>query len=125
VFKTIESWFAKIFKNAPAWNVIALSTLNTIAPDAELVLTFVDPAAEAVAGPIITEVQADLGTLATLLKNGSTNSLSTFVAAIKTNLSSLLTAGHITNPTSVAKATGLVSAINAELDSILSAVPAL
>jgi hypothetical protein len=125
VFSDIKAWFTKLFKNVPAWNVIALSTLNTVAPDAELVLSFVDPAAEAIAGPIITEVQADLGTLATLLKNGSTNSLSTFIAAIKANLSSLLTAGHITNPTSVAKATGIVSAINAELDSILASVPAL
>jgi hypothetical protein len=122
-FEDIDSWFKKVFKNAPSWTVSALSAINTVAPEAELVLALVDPAAAAIANPIITEVQADLGTVASLLKSGNTVNLGTFLAAIKANLSTLLTAGHITNPASVEKATGIVSAINSVVTSIQSQLP--
>lgn len=119
-FEDIEGWFKKVFKSAPSWEVTALSAINTVAPEAELVLALVDPAAAVIVTPIITEVQADLGTVANLLKSGNTVNLGTFLTAIKTNLSSLLTDGHITDAASVQKATGIVAAIIGVVDSIVS-----
>jgi len=114
----VEGWFAKVFKNAPKAEVIGLSALNTVAPEAEILLDLLDPAAGAIATPIITEIQADMGTVANLLKAGNTVNIGTFTAAIKSNLSLLLTAGHITDPASVTKATGIVNAITGVVTSI-------
>lgn len=124
MYDDVKGWFAKVFKNLPKDEVAALSALNVVAPDAEILLALVDPAAAVIATPIITEVQADLGTIATLLKNGNTVNLGTFLTAVKTNLSALLTAGHITNPTSVTKAQGIVAAIIGVMDSIASEIAA-
>jgi hypothetical protein len=118
VLDDVKGWFAKVFKNAPSAEVTALSALNTVAPEAEILLDLIDPAAGAIATPIITEVQADLGTVANLLKSGNTVNLGTFLAAIKSNLSLLLTEGHITDPASVTKATGIVGAISGVITSL-------
>jgi hypothetical protein len=118
VFDDVKDWFGKVFTKAPSWTVAALSSINVVAPEAELVLALVDPAASVIVTPIITEVTADLGTVATMLKNGNITNLGTFLTSIKTNLSGLLTAGHITDPASVTKATGIVDAIIGVVDSI-------
>lgn len=122
VMDDIGAWFKKVFKKAQPWEVTALSAINTVAPEVELLLAFIDPAVAAIATPIITEVQADLGTVANLLKSGNTVNLGTFLAAIKSNLSSLLTAGHITDPASVQKATGIVGEITGVVDSIATQI---
>lgn len=118
VFDDIKGWFGKFFKKAPSWTVTALASISVVAPEAEILLDLADPAVGAIVTPIITEVIADLGTVANLLKNGNTANLPSLLAAIKANLSSLLTAGHITNPASVTKATGIVGAIIGVVDSI-------
>jgi hypothetical protein len=120
VFEDIGAWFKKVFKKLPSAEAQALSTINAVAPEAEIVFSLVDPAAAAIADPIITEIQADLGTVANLLKSGNTVSLGTFLTAIKSNLSTLLTAGHISDPASVTKATGIVSGIVGVIDSLLN-----
>lgn len=120
VLEDIGAWFKKVFTKAQPWEVTALSALNTVAPEAELVLALVDPAAALIATPIITEVQADLGTVANLLKSGNTVNLGTFLTAIKSNLATLLTAGHITDPASVQQATSIVGAITGVVNSIQS-----
>lgn len=122
-FTSIEGWFVKTLKNAPAWNVTALSTINRLAPEAEMILSLVDSKDAAVVNPIINEVQADMGTLADLLKSGNTANVTSFAGAIQSNLKTLLTDGHISNPDSVAKATGIVEAINSALQSMLSGLP--
>jgi hypothetical protein len=124
VFDDIGAWFKKIFTKVQPWEVTALSALNTVAPEAELLLAFIDPVAAEIATPIITEVQADLGTVASLLKNQNTVNLGTFLTAIKNNLTTLLSAGHITNPASVQKATGIVGAIIGVVDSIAAQLAA-
>jgi hypothetical protein len=125
IFDDIGAWFKKVFKNAPSWEVTALSAINTVAPEAEIILTLVDPAAAAIVTPVVTEVQADLGTIANLLKSGNTVNLATFLTAIKSNLSNLLTEGHITDPASVTKATGIVNAIIGVVESIAAQVGAV
>lgn len=124
LFADIDSWFKKAFVNPPSWEASALSAINTVTPEVEIALALVDPAAAAIADPIITEVQADLGTVANMLKSGNTVNVGTFLTAIKTNLSTLLTDGHITNPASVEKATGIVGAVSNVLDSIAAQIPA-
>jgi hypothetical protein len=124
VFDDIKSWFDKVFTKAPDWTVTALSAINTVAPEAELLLALVDPAASIIVTPIVTEVQADLGTVANLLKNGATATLGTFLTSIKANLSSLLTDSHITDAASVTKATAIVGAITGVVDSIASQLAA-
>lgn len=123
VVDDVKGWFKKVFKNAPSDEVMALSALNTVAPEAELLLDLLDPAAGAIATPIITEVQADLGTVANLLKSGNTVNIGTFLAAIKSNLAALLAGGHITDPASVTKATGIVGAITGVVTSLINQYP--
>lgn len=122
-FKNIEDWFKKVFKNVPAWNVIALSALNVAAPLIETVLALADPAAAAVVTPIFTAIQADLGTVSQVLATGSTTNLASLLNSVKANLPALLTAAHITDVASVEKANAAVAAITSELEVILAAIP--
>lgn len=123
-FKKIEGWFATVFKNAPAWNVTALSALNIIAPLVETVVDLADPALGAVMTPIVTQVQAALGTTSQLLAAGNTSGLTGLLNSIQTNFSSLLTEAHITDPASVAKANAAATTLTSEIQAILAAIPA-
>jgi hypothetical protein len=122
-FESIGSWFKKVFKNVPAWNVIALSALNTVAPIFETVFGLVDPAAAAIVTPIITAIQTDLGTVSQLLASGNTVNLTTLLNAIKANFSTLISEAHISDPESVAKAQAAEATITSELEAILAAIP--
>jgi hypothetical protein len=123
VFEDVKGWFAKVFVKAIPAEAAALTVLNSVAPEVEIVLALVDPAAAAIATPIITEVQADLGTVANLLKSGNTVNIGTFLTAIKSNLALLLSAGHIKDPASVAKATTSLAAISGVIGSLLNEYP--
>jgi hypothetical protein len=116
----ITSWFKKIFEKLPAWNVTALSALNVAAPYVEGVLEVVDPAVAAIVDPIVPVVQADLGTVSSLLTPGSTVNLSTLLASIKANFSTLLSEAHITDPASVAKGNLFLN----KIDAIAGLIPA-
>lgn len=111
-FDDVKSWFSKVFKNAPKDTAAALSVLNSAAPLFEGVIAIEDPALAAVADPIITEIQADMGTVSSMLKNGNITGIGSFLTAIKTNFSNLLSAGHITDPNSVAKADAFLGVID-------------
>jgi hypothetical protein len=118
-FKNVETWFSKVFSKAPSATATALAVVNTVAPMAEVVIAMVDPSEEAVAQPIITEIQADLAVLANTLKSGSTTNVNNLVASIQANLSNLLAAGHIKDPATIQKATALVNLISSELKALL------
>jgi len=111
VFGDVKSWFAKVFKNAPKDVAIALSVLNSAAPLFEAVIAVTDPAAAVIVDPIVVTIQADLGTVSSMLANGQISSVGTFLAAIKANFSTLLTEGHVTDAASVAKANVFLSVI--------------
>ena len=111
VFSDVKSWFGKVFKNAPKATAAALSVLNTAAPLFEAVVAVTDPAAAVIIDPIVTVIQADLGTVSQLLANGNITSVGSFLAAIKNNFSTLLTEGHITDTASVAKANVFLSVL--------------
>ena len=111
IFDDVKTWFAKVFKNAPKDAAAALADLNTAAPYFEAVLAEVDPAAALIVDPIITVIQGDLGTVANMLATGNVTSVGTFLTAVKSNFAKLLTEGHITSATSVAKANAFLSII--------------
>lgn len=123
-FSKVKTWFSKVFKTLPAWNVVAATALNVAAPLVETIVDLADPAAGAVLTPVLTKIQADFGTVASLLASGNTTNVSTFLNAIKTNLPQLLAAAQISDPASVAKSTAAVATITSEIDAILAAVPA-
>lgn len=122
IFEDIGAWVKKIFTKTESIGLVALSALNAVAPEIEGLFDLIDPAAAVIANPIITEVQIDLGTVVGLLKSGNLTNLGTFFAAIKANLNTLLTGSHITDPASVTKATGIVSAVVGVLESIAAAL---
>ncbi len=107
----VKGFFAKVFKNAPKDAAVALSVLNSAAPLLEAAVTVEEPAVAAVIDPILTVVQADLGTVSSMLANNQISSVGTFLTAIKANFSTLLTEGHITNADSVAKANTFLGVI--------------
>ena len=111
IFDDVKTWFAKVFKNAPKDAAAALADLNTAAPYFEAVLAEVDPAAALIVDPIITVIQGDLGTVANMLATGNVTSVGTFLTAVESNFAKLLTEGHITSETSVAKANAFLSII--------------
>lgn len=111
VFSDVKSWFSKVFKAAPKATAAALSVLNTAAPLFEAVIAVTDPAAALIVDPIVTVIQADLGTVSQLLAQGDITSVGSFLAAIKNNFSTLLTEGHVTDAASVAKANVFLSVL--------------
>jgi hypothetical protein len=114
----VKSWFGKVFKSAPKDAAIALSVLNSAAPLFEEVLAVADPAVALVIDPVVTVVQADLGTVSSLLANNQITSVGTFLTAIKSNFSSLLMLGHITDPASVAKGQAFLNVIDSVATSL-------
>jgi len=110
-FDDVKAWFSKVFSSAPKETAAALSVLNTAAPLFEAVTAEVDPSLAVVADPIITVVQADLGTVSQMLSTGNITGIGSFLTAIKTNFSTLLTEAHITDAASVAKANVFLSVI--------------
>lgn len=111
IFDDVKSWFAKVFKNAPNEVASALAVLNTAAPLFEAVLAAVNPAVAIVVDPIVVTLQADLGTVASMLKNNQITGIQSFLAAIKANFTTLLSEGHITDEASVSKANVFLSVI--------------
>jgi hypothetical protein len=125
IFGKIESWFKKVFSTT-TWEQKAKATLTVIAPLLETIvaLSAGEPAAATVAS-IIAEVQSDLGAAAALIgQAGSTPTLRSVLESVKSNLQSLLTAGHIKNPETQTKVTAAVNTIVGELEAVLSIVPA-
>ena len=111
VFDDVKSWFTKVFKSAPKATAAALSVLNTAAPLFEAVVAVTDPTLAVVVDPIVTVIQADLGTVSSLLANNQITSIGSFLAAIKGNFSTLLSEGHVTDAASVAKANVFLSVL--------------
>ena len=122
VFDDIKSWFAKVWKKVPSDIVVAQSALNAAAPIFEEVVTVVDPALAVVVDPIVTVVQIDLGTVSALLKAGTVTNISTLLAAIKANFSTLLSEAHITDTETVAKANTFLSILESIATSLGTAI---
>jgi hypothetical protein len=124
--KSTAAWFEKawikIHGDAPA----IVNVADRVLPYASLLLQTVVGAeagapAAAIVGKVMGQAQADLDVAnAAIYDVGATPSVASSINAVSTNLSGLLTAGHITNPVSVSNVTKVVS----ELGTLVAAFPA-
>jgi len=101
------------------------------APLAEQIYVLVtsDPADAAESANVAAEIQSDLAAASALVAQSHNSAdattyqkLDTILGSVKNNLQTLLTAGHIKNPATLAKVTGIANLAIGELDAILTVV---
>jgi len=124
-FTKVENEFKKLFSKVPTWQQTASGAITITAPLLEeLIAQTAGESTAAEVTSVINEVQTDLATVSALIKGtGSTATLSGVLESIKTNLSGLLTAGHIKDAATLTKVTGIVNTVIAEVEAIASVVP--
>lgn len=121
---TFASWAAKtlekLFTVAPKVEQIASTILTYAGPALQtIVAAEAGGAAGAVVGKVIQQAQSDITAVSGLIYDfGATPSAAGIINAVKENIGALLTAGHITNPTSVATVTKVAT----ELDTLANAI---
>ena len=105
---TFASWaekeLSKLYGQAPKIEQVASSILTYVGPALQTVVTLEAgaPAGSAV-GKVVQEAQSALTAASGLVYDfGANPTIGSIIASVKTNLSALLTAGHVTNPTSIA-----------------------
>lgn len=124
LFRKIGGIFSKLFGAAPSLAQKINTTIKFLAPIAMGIIAIVDPALEPEASGIMKEVQTDFALVNGLIQqNGLKGSNKQVIAgtlqSITDNLNGILSAGHIKNPDTVAKVTGMVGIINGEIQAIL------
>lgn len=122
-FGKIKSFFSKFFNKVPSWSQHLSAVLSFVAPLTEGILQAFDPTVAPEAHQIIAEVQTDLAVAGAVASqsHGATppETLVNTITSINTNLSELLTAGHIKDPATLAKVTGISNIITGELTAVL------
>jgi hypothetical protein len=132
ILAEIEKAFKDIF-GSNKWEQTASVTLTFVGPLLTTIisLTAGEPAAAMVSN-VLAKVQTGLQTaskvLADVASGNATSAtavatLSTTLTTVQTDLQSLLKAGQIKNPTTVASVTGVVNTIIGELQAILAVLP--
>lgn len=129
VFGNFKAWaeseWTKIFNAAPKIEQIADTVLKYAVPAISII---VGAEAGAPAGAVVAsvgaEAQKDLLAASGLINDfGATPTAASIVTGVQSSLSDLLTAGHITNATSVGNVTKVVSTLGA-LATALAPAPA-
>jgi hypothetical protein len=116
---TFASWaekeLAKLYQAAPTIEKIADTVLTYAGPALQAVVTAeAGVAAGSVVGKVIATAQSDLIAASGLVADfGATPSAASIIGSVAANLSGLLTATKITNASSVATTTKVVSELNA------------
>ena len=110
-----EKEWAAIYKVAPTVENILAATLKYAGPALQIVVTAeAGGAAGAVVGKALADAQAGLLAASALVYDfGATPSVSGVLTGVQSNLSGLLSAGHITNANSVAIVTKVVNELTA------------
>ena len=125
---TFLGWIAKeyaaLYKNEPTIEQIVDTTINYAEP---ALIILLDAAGGSAAAPevtsIITEVQADLKVVSALIYDfGPTPTAATIAEGVQNNLNSLLTAGHVKDPATVAKLQLIIKTVGALATAIAKAV---
>lgn len=118
-----EKEWAAVYKEAPKVESVLAATLKYAGPALQTVISAeVGGPAGAVVGKALADAQAGLVAASGLVYDfGATPTVSGVLSSVTTNLSSLLAAGHITNPTSVATVNRVVN----ELNTVAAVVPAI
>ena len=124
LIKDIDNFFTKFFaKTTSAQKVLA--TVGALAPLIEAGLTVEDPAAAPVATAAFTEVQTDLGTFQSIVKqSGTTPTALNVLNAINSNLTGLLQDAQVKNSAKSAEITAKVNAVVSEVNAIAAFFPA-
>jgi hypothetical protein len=109
----IEKRLEEIEGEAPAIGKVIDASLTYITPVLQIALGATgDPAAAAVVGKVAAQAETDLSVASALVSDfGPTPTAATAFASVKTNLSALLTAGHVTSTTAVAAVTKAVNEV--------------
>jgi hypothetical protein len=127
-FSKLESFFKKVFGSS-TWERTAETAITITAPLLEtlVALTAGEPAAAALTG-VIKQAENDLAGTAVLLQqaqlgDGTAKTQATnMIAAVDTNLQTLLTDAQIKDPATLEKVTAVVNTVSGELQAILAAV---
>lgn len=119
VFSDISKFFKKVFGGSN-WEKVTNTTIKLIAPNVLLITEMTAGEADAVEiSKVVKEVQTDLTALAHTSDTAQAEGL---VNSIEENLDSLLKAGHIKNPQTLAKVESIVTLILEEISAIKSAI---
>lgn len=123
-FGKIGGIFGKLFGAAPSVAQKVNTAVKFLAPLALGIIQIVDPSVAPEAAGIMKEVQSDLALVNGLIQqNGLKGTNKQIIAGtlqnVIDNLGGLLSAGHIKNPDTLGKVTGLVTLINGEIQAIL------
>ncbi len=128
IFKSFTGWaqkeWTKIFNEAPKIEALADTVLKYAIPAVSIIVGAEAGApAGAAVSAIGSEVQKDLTAASGLIYDfGATPTAASIVSAAQSNLGTLLTDGHVTNPTSVSNVTKVINTLG-ELVSALPTAP--
>ena len=109
-----EKELAKLVGAAPKVEAVASTVLKYVGPALQILATAeLGAPAGAVVGGVINEAQKDLIAAGSLIYDfGATPTAGSIIKSVSDNLSTLLTAGHVTNPTSVATVNKVLNNLN-------------
>lgn len=116
---TFASWaekeLNKLYGQVPKIEQVAGTILTYAGPALQTVATLEAGApAGTVVGKVVQRAQSDLTAASGLVYDfGANPTIGSIIAGVKTNLSALLTAGHVTNPTSIAGVNQVIGELGA------------
>ena len=130
-FHAIGHFFQHLFGGQASWSQKALGVIHLVAPLLQTILTLtVGAGAGTEVQAVIGEIQTSIAALSALVAGVSTTpdastaaQISSLLGSIESNLKSLLAAGHIKDPNTLAKVTAITDSIVSELQVILSELP--
>ena len=129
-FSKIKAFFEKVLGSGN-WERTVGSVITIVAPLVEslVALTAGEPEAAEIQS-VVNQVQSDLAVVAALATSvtpatGATTyqQIGTVLNGVKTNLASLLAAGHVKDTATVTKVTAIVDTVTNEVEAILSELP--
>jgi hypothetical protein len=123
----LEKEITVIEGKEPAIGKVIDAGLKYVGLASQIALTATgDPAAAAIVGAVVNEARTDLAVVsATVADFGPTPDAAAAFTAVQTNLSGLLTAGHVTSTTSVAAVTKAVSEVGVIASAVQVAAQAI
>ena len=121
-----EKELAALVGKAPAVEQVIASVLKYAGPALQTVVTAEAGAPTgALVGKVIADAQAGLTAASGLIYDfGASPSLASVVSSVESNLSALLSAGHVTNSNSVATVTKVVTELGSLATALSSSTPA-
>jgi hypothetical protein len=123
----IEKQLTAIEGKEPGIAKVIDTSLTYIAPVLQIALGATgDPAAALIVGQVATQAETDLKVASALVTDfGPTPTAATAFASVSTNLSGLLTAGHVKSATAVAAVTKAVSEVGVIVTAVQTAATAI